>query len=101
MTSAPLWSNVKSYGVSSRDSHNWSHVPSAAMRYTAPFGVRRSSRGVLGLPVPPDTSTTEIEVISADTDGTGAPTRIGSAPVPTRLGPSSEGAGPPLGRPLR
>src|SRR5437899_1654582 len=68
---APFWSKVRSYGESSRDSQSWSHTPSGAMRYTAPLGERRSSRAAPDDPDPP-TSTTEIEVISADTDGIGA-----------------------------
>src|SRR5581483_10363637 len=76
--SAPFASNVRSYGESSRDSQIWSQTPSALMRYTAPRSGRRSSRGD-PLPDPPPTSTIEIDVISADTDGTGA--RAGSGDV--------------------
>src|SRR4051812_11994306 len=42
------------------------------MRKTAPLSARRSSRGELPAPLEPLTSTIDIDVISADTEGTGA-----------------------------
>src|SRR5581483_12004266 len=64
-----VWSNTRSYGESSRDSHTSSHTPSGVMRYTAPFGERRSSRVDPDPVEPAPTSTIEIDVISADTVG--------------------------------
>ena len=94
MTSAPFWSKVRSYGESSRDSQSWSHTPSGAMRYTAPFCSRRSSRGA---PAGPAMSTTEIDVISADTEATGA--RGSGGAVSTRSPPVT-GAPPDVPRPF-
>src|SRR5712671_6937965 len=97
MISAPPRSKVRSYGESSRESHSWSHRPSGEMRYTAPFGERRSSRGDEDDPAL--VSTIDIEVISADTDAIGA--RTTSPPV-IRSGPLSVtiGAAPDPCRPL-
>src|SRR5262249_57741093 len=96
MSSAPVGSNERSYGESSRDSHSWSHNPSGAIRYTAPFGVRRSSRNDPWPPVPPETSTIEIDVISADTDGAAAPRPVSLGGRSRR---SSTGGAAPAGRP--
>src|SRR3712207_7850590 len=46
--------------------------------FRSPRALRRSSRvEPEDPPLPPPTSTTAIEVISADTDGTGAPDEVG------------------------
>ena len=86
-----------SYGESSRDSHSWSQTPSGAMRYTAPFGERRSSVVEPRDKDEPPTSTIDIDVISADTDGTGA--RDGSLDGRS-MSSVLTGALPDPGRPL-
>ncbi len=67
------------------------------MRYTAPFGARRSSR-VEPVDAGPPTSTIDIDVISADTDGTGA--RDDGSGVGRSMSSVLTGAPPDPGRPL-
>src|SRR5439155_20882590 len=69
---APPSPRARSYGASSWACQSLSPTPSWAIRYRAGLDGRRPWEAALVVGVLPPTSTIDIEVISADTVGTGA-----------------------------